>query len=108
MPIAWTSRLSYLEIQEDLKGLQLEVFRAIRDWSNPGPSIEDLATILNRKESSICARIDELRTKGAIEDAPIKISTTTGKSQKTYRVLVYRACAPLNQSAPSGQLSFDL
>lgn len=110
MPIAWTSRLSLASLEDELTGLRLEVYTAIRAWSGPvGPSSEDLAQTLGGKESSICGRINELRDiHEAIEDAPIKISRTTGKPQKTYRALVYRAAPPVNRSEPSGQLSLGL
>lgn len=91
MSTAFTSRLAYKEIQEGLVGLQLEVWQAIRDWSELlGPSIQDLAERLKRKEASICGRVAELRASGAIHDGPLKI----GKCRvqvKTYSAVVWRA-----------------
>ncbi len=86
--IAFTSRLEYRRIKEDLRGLQLEVWTAIRN-SGELLSIEDLARLLNRKESSICGRINELRGAGAIEDGPLK--NQRGHAVKSYRAVVYRA-----------------
>lgn len=92
MPVAITSRMALLETVERLAGLQREVWVAIKEWRHPhvGPSIQDLATLLGRKEASICGRIAELRDAGAIEDGPIKMGTC-GKQVKTYRAVVWRA-----------------
>jgi hypothetical protein len=98
MPIAYTSRIGYRAIQEDLRGLQREVWEAIRTWPHPhiGPSIEDLARKLGRKESSICGRIAELRAAGTIEDAPLKMGGC-GVEVKTYRAIVWQE--PCNRVA---------
>lgn len=109
MPAAFTSRIALASLENELSGLRLEVYTAIRSWpANPGPSIEDLATTLGRKESSICGRINELREAGAIEDAPIKTSPTTGKPQKTYRALVYREPDPTAKADNRGNLLLPL
>lgn len=93
MSVAFTSRLSYLAIQEELAGLQREVWAAVRDWpAGAGPSIAELAVRLGRKESSICGRVNELRRAGAIEDGPLKMGGC-GKQVKTYRALVWQAPA---------------
>lgn len=91
MPIAWSSRISYLHVQAELSGKRREVYLAIRDWpGDEGPTIEDLADTLSMKECSICGRVNELRDEcGAIEDAPMKMNRT-GKLAKTYRAIVYR------------------
>ncbi len=93
MAIRYTSRLALAELSDSLTGLRLEVYRAIAKWDpaarGPGPSIEDLATELGRKECSICARVSELRKAGLIEEAPIK-TNSSGMRAMTYRALDYR------------------
>lgn len=53
MAIRYTSRVSFGSIIDDLTGLRLEVYQAIAAWNmnlhGPGPTIEDLADLLNRK-----------------------------------------------------------
>jgi predicted transcriptional regulator len=90
MSIAFTSRLSYLAIQEELTGLQRAVWEAIRDWpGDHAPSLQELAAVLKRKEGSICGRLNELRAAGAIEDAPLKMGAY-GVQVKTYRAVVWK------------------
>ncbi len=93
--IQFTSRVGLAQTVESLRGLQLEVYRAVAGWNpvvhGPGPSIEDLASKLHRKEGSICGRLKELRDAGAIELGPIKPNTATGKPAMTYIALTWRA-----------------
>lgn len=91
MSVSFTSRTSYKAVQDGLAGLQREVWEAIRDWpeKTTGPSIQELAEQLGRKECSICGRLNELRAAGAIEDAALKIGDC-GKQVKTYRALVWQ------------------
>jgi hypothetical protein len=99
MPIAFTSRISYFEVQQTLSRSRLDVWTAIRDYKfqtltgQAGPTIEDLSKILPMKECSICGRINELRDLGAIEDGPLWVNRT-GKPAKTYRAIVYQASPP--------------
>lgn len=94
MPVAYTSRLSYLSVQKGLNRSRARVWAAIRDWrclnssAQPGPTIEDLAMLLPMKECSVCGRINELREMGAIEDGPLW-ANRTGKPAKTYRAVVF-------------------
>jgi len=101
MAIAYTSIAAMASIVPKLSGLRLEVYSAIRSWQGTGPSIEDLAVKLGRKESSICARIDELRAAGAIEDGPFKTNERSGHVARTYLVMVWREPAA---HAGDGQL----
>lgn len=94
MPVAYTSRLAYQEVQESLVGCRRRVWQAIRDWrqmhvNQPGPTIEDLAQVTGLKECSVCGRLNELRDLGAVEDGPLW-TNRSGKRAKTYRALVYR------------------
>lgn len=92
MPIRWTSRLAVAELVDELAGRRLEVYSAIRAWDpveqGPGPSIEDLAKVTGRKESTVCARIDELRKHGLIAEGPLK-TNSTGKQAMTYIALAW-------------------
>ena len=107
MNIRWTSRLSLSQELPRLTGLRLEVYTAIKAWNpatdGPGPTREQLAEKLGRKESSICARIKELlgnRYKKdesgffpelvCIELGPIVQNPKTGKSAETFIALEYR------------------
>lgn len=105
MPTAFTSRTALAALLPKLGGLQRQVYDAIANWpeGQPGPSIEDLANQLHKKESSICGRINELRESGAIEDAPMKVNAS-GTEAKTYRALAYKAYNPPVQPQP--QLDF--
>lgn len=93
MPIRWTSRLAVAELTEELAGRRLEVYTAIRAWDpvehGPGPSIEDIARVTERKESTVCARIDELRKLSLIVEGPLK-TNSTGKQAMTYIALSWR------------------
>lgn len=93
MPIRYTSRIALKELEEQLGGLRLEVYCAIRAWdaiaSGPGPSIEDLAHVTGRKESSISGRVNELHALGLITHGPAKINRS-GKHALTYAAIQYR------------------
>ena len=93
MPIRITSRIALADIAHRLTGLRLEVYTAIRAWDpvkrGPGPSIEDLAKLLHRKESSICGRLAELKAAEVIAEGPIK-ENQSGKRAITYVALEYR------------------
>lgn len=108
MAIRWTSRLALAQIEQDLRGLRLEVYLAIKRWDpadhGPGPSIEDLARVLKRKESSICGRLAELKEVEAIEEAPLKVNRS-GKEAMTYRALAYRE-PPAYVADSTGQVDF--
>lgn len=105
MPIAYTSRIALKELEEQLGGLRLEVYCAIRAWdaiaSGPGPSIEDLAHVTGRKESSISGRVNELHALGLITHGPAKINRS-GKQALTYAALQYRE-PPAIPTDPKGQ-----
>jgi hypothetical protein len=96
--IAYTSRLAQRSIQEQLRGLQREVWQAVRDWphAHVGPSLQELAARLGRKEGSICARLNELRARGCLEDAPLKMGAC-GKLVKTYRAIVWTEAPPRSE-----------
>lgn len=98
MPIAYTSRIALKGLESQLTGLRLEVYCAIRAWDTAergiGPSIEDLAKLLGRKESSVCGRLGELHLMGLITNGPIKINDT-GKQAQTYVALEYREPDPM-------------
>ncbi len=98
MPIRYTSLIALKELEKQLGGLRLEVYCAIRAWDaverGPGPSIEDLAKALGRKESSVCGRLGELHLMGLITHGPIK-TNDTGKQAQTYVALEYREPEPL-------------
>lgn len=100
--VAYTSRMALRDAVKSLRGLQLEVYLAIANWPHPtlGPSLQELAAKLERKEGSICGRLNELRAAGCIEDAPLKWGAC-GKQVKTYRALVWRE--PARQE--SGQMA---
>jgi len=119
MPVKHTSRAAYYSVLQDLQGLRREVWEAIRAWDEklhgPGPSIEDLARILDRKESSICARVNELkgyRKDGYHEDlrcileGPMKLNTS-GKSAMTYIALDYREEVFIETATPDGEFEFS-
>ncbi|MDX2110603.1 MAG: hypothetical protein SFY80_10220 [Verrucomicrobiota bacterium] len=101
MPVAYTSRVSYLAVQNGLNRSRRRVWEAIRDWTpsfndteQPGPTIEDLAKLTGMKECAICGRVNELREDyGAIEDGPTW-TNRTGKHAKTYRAIVYKSEPP--------------
>jgi hypothetical protein len=91
MSIAFTSRLAWRETIERLSPLCRRVWEAIRDWpGEEGPSIYDLGDKLKMETATISARISDLRDAGAIVDGAIKVGAT-GKRQKTYKALVWRA-----------------
>lgn len=91
MAIAFTSRLALRDTLPRIGGLQREVYEAIAAWPHLhiGPCIADLATKLERKEGSICARLNELREAGAIENGPLKMGAC-GKEVMTYIALAWR------------------
>lgn len=98
MPVEFTSRVALRSVEAEMAGRRLEVWTAIAEWDTAkhglGPSIEDLARLLSRKECSICARLNELRDAGAIRNGPVKINPLSGKPAMTYiarrfRELVY-------------------
>jgi hypothetical protein len=111
MPIQWTSRLALANEAARLTGLRLEVYTAIRNYdpvaSGPGPSIEDLAQILHRKEASMSGRQTELREAGLIAIGPEK-KNATGHPAQTYIALAYRPeCdSPKITVEKDGQLAF--
>lgn len=107
MAIQYTSRLGLASTIDNLKGLQLEVYNAIAKWqSTPGPTIEQLAAELGRKESSICGRINELRSDHCIADGPLTQNQSTGKMAKTYTALAnYPIGYIRREDNSSGQLS---
>ena len=91
MPVRYTSRASFHSLISDLSGLRQEVYLAIKAWpgDRPGPSIEDLANLLQRKESSMSGRVNELKQLGLIEEGPMKINATR-KSAMTYRAIAFK------------------
>ena len=107
MNIRWTSRLSLAQEIPRLKGLRLEVYTAIKAWNpaidGPGPTREQLAEKLNRKECSICARISELLGHryeegqhiydpelASIQTSSLVINPKSGKQAETFIALDYR------------------
>lgn len=106
MAIQYTSRLGLASTIENLKGLQLEVYNAIANWqAEKGPTIEDLAETVGRKESSICGRVNELRRDGCIEDGPMA-RNSSGQMAKTYKALANYPTGYLRkEDKGSGQLS---
>jgi predicted transcriptional regulator len=92
MSIRYTSHAALASLESTLTGLRLEVYTTIRAWhpidKGPGPSIEDLATTLHRKECSICGRLNELRDLGLITEGPVKVNHT-GKQALTYIAISY-------------------
>jgi hypothetical protein len=108
MPIEYTSRVGLRAVQAGLSGRRLEVFTAIAAWDvskhGLGPSIEDLARLLARKECSICARLNELRDAGAIRNGPLKINPLSRKPAMTYVALEYRE--PTYAFDRNGQMDF--
>ncbi|MEM0964828.1 MAG: hypothetical protein AAGJ81_01585 [Verrucomicrobiota bacterium] len=110
MSIQWTSRLSLAKVSDNLRGLKLELYTAIRAWDpivdGPGPSIEDLAQKTGRKESSISGRCNELRDDdGVILNGPMK-TNKTGFSAVTYVALAWRESNLEPEIEPSGQTRF--
>jgi predicted ArsR family transcriptional regulator len=106
--IAYTSRLSLRETVRGLAGLQAEVYAAILAWpgEGAGPSIQELAVRLRRKEGSICGRIDKLRADGCIVDGPLKPGGC-GRPVKTYTACAWRETV-LPVPVESPQLSLPL
>jgi hypothetical protein len=118
--IRWSSRLSLATEADRLDGLRLEVYAAIKAWDpvkdGPGPTREQLAERLGRKESSICGRVNELmgyRHKewhldlAVIERGPMVTNPSTGKPAETLVALGYRAETLRPQVDPrTGQTSF--
>lgn len=92
MPVRLTSIAALEAAKSSLGGVRGEVYQAIGCWDTlkdgPGPSIEDLADRLNRKESSICGRISELRKAGLIEEGPLK-ENSSGHAAMTYVAIGY-------------------
>lgn len=109
MPVKYTSRASFHSIIGDLSGLRLEVYEAIKAWpdNRPGPSIEDLANLLQRKESSMSGRVNELKQSQLIEEGPMKLNISR-KPAMTYRALVYNKeqleFAPIFKKSGQGEL----
>lgn len=107
MPIRWTSRIALRDMAEQLNGLRLEVYAAIKAWDpviqGPGPSIEDLAAVTGRKECSICGRLAELRELELIVDGPVK-QNTSGKRAITYMALAWREPEAVPARAEQGEL----
>lgn len=103
MPVSWTSRLSLAKLADELAGRKLEVYAAIRKWDpvvdGPGPSIEDLAEVTGRKESSICGRLADLSDLGLISRGPLK-TNSTGKEAMTYLAIAWK-------EEPSAPVRFD-
>ena len=91
MPIQYTSRVAFKMIADDLSGLRQEVYEAIKAWpyDKPGPSIEDLAEVLQRKESSMAGRVHELKQLKLIVEAPMKINASLSPAM-TYRAIVFK------------------
>lgn len=90
MSSRYTSDLAYRQTTENLKGLQREVFDCVRFWSGAeGPSLEDIARRIGRKESSVCGRVNELKKLGAIIEGPLKINSS-GKRAMTYIAREYK------------------
>lgn len=117
MPIRWTSRKALTEELDQLHGLRLDVYEAIRDWpaSQQGPTREQLAAKLHRKESSICGRVNELLHAELVAAGPLVKNPTTGKHAESLIAIAYReevfqpapAITPDDcQSDASGQLDF--
>ena len=94
MALEFSSRVALRSICTELSGRRLEVWTAIANWDihkhGLGPSIEDLARLLGRKECSICGRLNELRGAGAIRNGPLKINPLSGKPAMTYIALQFR------------------
>lgn len=119
--IQYTSRLAYKAVIENLAGLCNEVYQCIANWDEstdgPGPSIQDIADRIGRKESSVCGRLKDLRTACSCDGEPmplireghLKVNRETGKKAITWQAVGYKPedRRNLNLTADrSGQLSF--
>lgn len=123
MNIRWTSRLSLAQELPRLKGLRLEVYSAIKAWNpatdGPGPTREQLAEKLGRKESSICGRVSELlgyRYEDGerihcpelvcIEGSSLVVNPKSGKQAETFIALDYQEERQQTKVADDGQIEF--
>lgn len=107
MPIRWTSRLGLASVIDSLHGLRLEVYQAIAEWDpvldGPGPTREQIAHRIGRKESSVCGRVHELIKLGCIRTGPMVTNPLSGKQAETLVALQFRN-EPIYKTEDSGQL----
>lgn len=107
--IRYTSHAAFQSTLTEIKGLRLEVYTAIKNWDparhGPGPSLEDLANLLHRKESSMAGRVNELKNSGAIIEGPMKINRSN-KPAMTYIALSYQPATDTYKS-PQSQFKFQ-
>ena len=110
MNIRWTSRLALTQELDKLQGLRLEVYSAIKAWDiskdGSGPTREQLAEKLGRKESSICGRVNELIKQGCVTVNTMVLNPKTGKSAESLIAYSYREESQQITVADDGQMEF--
>ena len=85
-----TSLCAYREIKQTINNKQKKVFKIIHASGKAYPSNKDIAWILGRPINCVTPRVFELRAKGLIVDAGIRIDHETKRLVHTWKAAEFK------------------